>query len=74
MVRQLLTSILASDRLFGRHGRSQRSGNLHGGEPKVDRENPDPELRGRPIVGLRLTAKFDHTGKDQWKRPEVQAR
>jgi uncharacterized protein (DUF2147 family) len=30
------------------------------GQPKVDRENPDPVLRARPIVGLRIVDGFRH--------------
>ena len=42
-----------------------------GGKPKVDRENPDSELRGRPIVGIRLLADFEYTGKGQWRRGTI---
>jgi uncharacterized protein (DUF2147 family) len=36
------------------------------GQPKVDRLNPAPELRGRPILGLPLMVGFRYDG-DQWK-------
>jgi len=42
-----------------------------GGKPKIDRENPAQELRGRPIVGIRLLADFEYTGKGQWKRGTI---
>jgi uncharacterized protein (DUF2147 family) len=42
-----------------------------GGKSRVDRENPDPELRGRPIIGIRLLADFEYTGKDHWKRGTI---
>jgi uncharacterized protein (DUF2147 family) len=42
-----------------------------GGRPKVDRENPDPDLRDRPIVGIDLLADFEYTGKAQWKRGRI---
>ena len=42
-----------------------------GGRPKVDRENPDPDLRNRPIVGIRLLTEFEYVGKDQWKRGTI---
>lgn len=32
------------------------------GLPKVDRENPDPEQRMRPIIGLRLMQGFRYEG------------
>ncbi|HVS03051.1 MAG TPA: DUF2147 domain-containing protein [Thermoanaerobaculia bacterium] len=31
------------------------------GQPKVDLENPDPKLRERPIVGLRILVGFRYT-------------
>ena len=42
-----------------------------GGQPKVDRENPDTALRSRPIVGLRILNDFEYTGKSQWKRGTI---
>lgn len=42
-----------------------------GGQPKLDRENPDPDLRGRPIVGIHLLSDFEYTGKAQWKRGTI---
>jgi uncharacterized protein (DUF2147 family) len=38
-----------------------------GGQPKVDRENPDPELKKRPIIGLPLVEGFSYAGKNRWK-------
>jgi uncharacterized protein (DUF2147 family) len=38
-----------------------------GGQPKVDRENPEPDLRDRPIVGIHLLRGFKYSGKSQWK-------
>ena len=37
------------------------------GEPKVDRENPDPSLQTRPIMGLRLMEGFSYAGDGEWK-------
>jgi uncharacterized protein (DUF2147 family) len=42
-----------------------------GGQPKIDRENPDESLRDRPIVGLRILEDFEYTGKSQWKRGTI---
>jgi len=42
-----------------------------GGQPKVDRENPDTDLRSRPIVGIHLLADFEYAGKNQWKRGTI---
>jgi uncharacterized protein (DUF2147 family) len=42
-----------------------------GGQPKVDRNNPDPDSRTQPIVGLKLIKNFEFVGKDQWKRGTV---
>ena len=39
-----------------------------GGQPKVDRNNPDPVLRARPIVGVEVLGKLHHTGDDEWKQ------
>lgn len=38
-----------------------------GGQLKIDRENPEPDLRNRPIVGLHLLENFKHSGESQWK-------
>ncbi len=35
------------------------------GKPKVDRHNPDPALRSRPLLGLQLIWGFRHK-KDSW--------
>jgi len=37
-----------------------------GGQPKTDRSNPDPALRDRPLVGLRLVEGFRFAGSDRW--------
>lgn len=36
------------------------------GKPKVDRENPDPALRTRPIIGLPLVSGFRYDGDNVW--------
>jgi uncharacterized protein (DUF2147 family) len=36
------------------------------GKPKVDRNNPDEALRGRPIVGLNLMSGFGYDGDNVW--------
>lgn len=36
------------------------------GEPKVDRENPEPELRQRSIAGLRVMDGFQYDGDGKW--------
>ena len=38
-----------------------------GGKTKIDRENPEPDMRDRPIVGLRLLENFKYAGKTLWK-------
>ena len=47
------------------HYDSDDSGGM-GGREKIDRENPDPALRDRPIVGLRLLHSFRFDGKSKW--------
>lgn len=42
------------------------SGDPDAGRPKSDRLNPDPELRGQPILGLRLMEGFHYAG-GLWK-------
>ncbi len=37
------------------------------GKPKLDKENPDPRLKKRPIMGLPLLKGFNYSsGKKQW--------
>ncbi|EEF57121.1 DUF2147 domain-containing protein [Pedosphaera parvula] len=36
------------------------------GKPKNDRGNPDPKLRGRPIVGMQFMNGFAYSGKNKW--------
>ena len=36
------------------------------GKPKVDRENPNPTLRSRPIIGLQLVTGFRYDGDNVW--------
>lgn len=36
------------------------------GKTKVDRNNPDSELRDRPIIGLPLVQGFRYDGNDRW--------
>ena len=37
-----------------------------GGQPKVDRENPDKTLKTRPIIGLPLIQGFRYDGDNVW--------
>lgn len=37
-----------------------------GGQPKVDLENPDPDLRDRPILGLVIVEGFTPDGPGRW--------
>jgi uncharacterized protein (DUF2147 family) len=37
------------------------------GRPIVDRENPNPNLRSRPLIGLQLIEGFTYIGKNVWK-------
>lgn len=39
----------------------------HPGEIKVDRENPDPELRGRAVEGLVIAEGFRFDGEGRWE-------
>lgn len=42
-----------------------------GGKPKVDRENPDPKLQTRPIIGLPLIQGFSYAGDNVWKDGKI---
>lgn len=42
-----------------------------GGTPKVDRRNPNPELRNRPIVGLQFMRGFEFAGKNLWSGGKI---
>ncbi|HUR42891.1 MAG TPA: DUF2147 domain-containing protein [Aestuariivirga sp.] len=37
------------------------------GKPKIDRENPDPSLRTRPLIGLSILVGMKAAGEGQWK-------
>ena len=37
-----------------------------GGNPRVDRDNPDPALRGRRLLGLQILAGFTYRGAATW--------
>jgi len=37
------------------------------GKPKVDRENPNPSLRKRPLIGLSILVDMRPAGNGQWK-------
>jgi len=41
------------------------------GEPKVDKNNPDPALQSRPIMGLELMSNFVYDGKGTWKKGTI---
>jgi uncharacterized protein (DUF2147 family) len=36
------------------------------GQPVSDRKNPDPALRSRPIIGLRIMEGFTRAGENNW--------
>ncbi len=39
--------------------------------PVVDRENPNPNLRSRTLIGLRLMEGFTYTGKNVWEKGTI---
>ena len=41
------------------------------GQERVDRENPDPALRRRPILGLAIMRGFVFDGGDSWSKGRV---
>jgi uncharacterized protein (DUF2147 family) len=43
------------------------------GKEKMDRENPDPDLRNRPVKGLQIMSGFEYAGKNKWKKGTIYA-
>ncbi len=41
------------------------------GRPVVDRKNPNPNLRSRPLIGLRLIEGFIYVGKNVWEKGTI---
>jgi len=41
------------------------------GRPVVDRENPNPSLRSRPLIGLRLMEGFTYVGENVWGKGTI---
>ncbi|MCF8366325.1 MAG: DUF2147 domain-containing protein [Bacteroidales bacterium] len=41
------------------------------GLPKLDDENPDPELQQRPVMGLELLSGFVFDGDDEWEDGDI---
>lgn len=37
------------------------------GQPKVDRKNPDPDLRTHPLLGLQIMEGFSFSGSNSWE-------
>jgi uncharacterized protein (DUF2147 family) len=42
-----------------------------GGKPKNDRNNPNPELRNRPIIGMEFMRGFVYSGGTRWTEGKV---
>jgi len=41
------------------------------GTPKVDRHNPDPSLKTRPLIGLQILDGFQAAGPDRWEKGRI---
>lgn len=41
------------------------------GNPKLDKENPSPEYRQRPILGMNFMFNFQYDGGDVWNNGQV---
>jgi uncharacterized protein (DUF2147 family) len=41
------------------------------GRPVVDRDNPNPNLRSRPLIGLQLIEGFAYIGKNVWEKGTI---
>jgi uncharacterized protein (DUF2147 family) len=46
-------------------------GDPEAGQPKRDRENPDPEKRNQPVQDLKILEGFEFDGKNEWKKGSV---
>lgn len=41
--------------------------NDENGRPKLDKNNPDPNKRNTPIIGLRMVLGFEYKGENLWE-------
>lgn len=41
------------------------------GHKKIDRNNPDEELRDRPIIGLDIVKDFEYAGDNKWHKGTI---
>jgi len=41
------------------------------GQPKMDRNNPDPAKRSQTIVGMGLLRGFEYTGENRWENGKI---
>ena len=41
------------------------------GTPILDRNNPDPELRKKPLIGVRILIDFTFAGDNLWKNGKI---
>jgi len=41
------------------------------GQTKIDRENPDPTLQKKPLIGLLVLKNFDRVEKDLWRNGTI---
>lgn len=41
------------------------------GKPKVDKNNPDPTLRERPLIGLQILTGFSAAGEGVWEEGKI---
>ena len=41
------------------------------GKPKLDDDNPDPELQKRPVLGLELLTGFEFDDDDEWEDGDI---
>jgi uncharacterized protein (DUF2147 family) len=42
-----------------------------GGKHRMDLENPSPELRSRPLMGLQIMEGFDYVGNGVWDKGRI---
>ena len=41
------------------------------GKPKLDKHNPDPELKKRPSLGIKLLTDFEWDGDNEWDEGDI---
>ena len=41
------------------------------GHPRLDSQNPDPDLQNQPLIGLAILKNFQYEGNDKWRDGKI---